>query len=149
MPPKSKLKKGKGAKNSKRTANYDSGTTDDESTPPGRSSSRAAKKRRAAKKLADLAGDVSSTDEGPDVHEALQAMTAMMTSMSARLEGLEEGSRARRRVSFLEDLPSAEEEHVPVSEESRAANHGAHDSVRPPPPHEQPRLPTDVFTASH
>ena len=147
MPPKSKLKKGKNAKNS-RAVNNDSVTSEDETPPPSRSTSRAAKKRRAAKKVAAPPEDASSTDEGPDVHESLQSMTALMTVMSARLDGIEEGGRTRRRVSFLDDLPPPEEEPAPVIEDSRSANPGARSSSLAPQPFAQPRLPTDVFSAA-
>ena len=62
--------------------------------PPSRAASRAAKKRKTAKKnrdAPDLDSDVTSGDERPSVHDALQTLTTMMVTLSSRLDGLEEG----------------------------------------------------------
>ena len=142
MPPKSKFKKGNGAKNSQRAVAYDSVTSEDEAPPRSRASSRAAKKRRAAVQNPDPVSDVSSTDEAPSVHAALQNLTALMTTMSTRIDGLEDGSRPRRRVAFTDDPPSANEELAPVAGGSRPASRGASTLERPLSPHEPTIFPT-------
>ena len=142
MPPKQKLKKGKG-KNARRNVMAES--SDDEPLSPSRSS----RKRRAARTRADASE--SSTDEvtppHPAVQDALTQMSSMMATMSARLEGLEDRGRDRRRVTF-DSPPVAEHVHLPVAEESRASSSGASADAFPPPPHEQQWSPTDVFSAA-
>ena len=121
MPPKNKTtscsaKKGKGAKNSRIAADYESDPTSGDDEPPtSRAASHSAKKRKMAKKsrvAAEQDSDLTSGDDQPSVRDALKTLTSMMSTMSSRLDGLEDGGPNRRRVAFadhLEDARSSEE----------------------------------------
>ena len=77
--------------------------------PKSKATGRSAKKGKALKKSARAAAvydsNMTSGEEEPTVRDALRGITAMMATMSSRLDEMEGEGRKRRRVAFR-DLPT-------------------------------------------